>query len=184
MIGPLGKPLWSDTVHTWNLTAQQKRQMFGDDNLPLPGGRCPVEHDRDPKAKGQELIPAFYHECPEMVSAEVGHSLQCKAILDLSPGSGHWAMYAVRHRIPYCGVAMTDLHKELLSKKLVSRVVNAMMDSNDSLYDAAFAAAVLKISNKKGLLWIGGFGFWMGQWVLNFKIRLWGGFQLRFNQNS
>ena len=111
-----------------------------------------MEHERDSKAKGQELIPAFYHECPEMVAAEVAHSLQCKAIVDLSPGSGHWAMYAVRNRVPYCGVAMTDLHKDLLSKKLVSKVLNAMMDSNDSLYDAAFAAAVLKISNKTGLL--------------------------------
>lgn len=148
VIGPIGKPLWSDTIKTWNLTSQQKREMFGPDNLPLPGGPCPVEHEKDAKAKNQELIPAFFHESPEIMAAELAHSLQCKAIIDLSPGSGHWAMYAVRQRVPYTGICMTDLHQDLLLKKLVSKTVNAMMDSNDVLYDASFAAAVLNITDK------------------------------------
>jgi len=148
VIGPIGKPMWSDTVKTWSLPLATKREMFGPDNLPLPGGRCPVEHDKEAKVKEQDLIPAFYHESPEIMAAEVAHSLQPKSVVDLSPASGHWAMYCIKHRVPYVGIAMTQCHNDLLLKKLKSRTISAMMDANDDLYDPGFAAAVLAVSSK------------------------------------
>ena len=147
VIGPLSKPSWLDGAESWLLPVSVKRNLFGKENLPYPGGQCPIAHDQDAPAKKDELVPAFYHEAPMVLAEELAHYVQARCIVDLSPGSGHWALHSVRRRIPYVGICMTDVHKNLLQKKLISRCLTCMADpQEESLYDATFAKHLKALS--------------------------------------
>ena len=113
--------------------------------MPLPGGQCPVEHEKEPKGKDSDIVAAFWHESPAALAAEVAHYLCAKAIVDLTPGSGHWALWAIKKRIPYTGITMTEVHRDLLMKRLVTKTIEGMIDPNDEdLYDAAYTSLVEK----------------------------------------
>ena len=140
VLGPFSRPSWTDSNETWMLPHATKKSVFGKDNMPLPGGPCPIAHDTSAAIKKDEMVPVFYHEAPSVLASELIHYCQARAVIDLTPGSGHWALHCIRARIPYCGVCMTDAHRDLLSKKLVSRTLTAMTDaSEEELFDAGFA---------------------------------------------
>ncbi len=143
VIGPLTKPSWVDGSETWLLPMSVKRNLFGKSNMPLPGGACPVPHEQDTHAKKDELVPCFYHEAPAILAAELAHFVCARAVVDLTPGSGHWGLHSVRHRIPYVGICLTECHKTLLQKKLVSRTLSCMADpQEETLFDASFAKEI------------------------------------------
>ena len=52
------------------------------------------------------------------MAAELTHLLQAAAIVDLTPGLGHYAMCAVRAQIPYLGCCYTQTHVDMLYEKL------------------------------------------------------------------
>ena len=140
VLGPFSRPSWSDSSETWLLPHATKKSIFGKDNMPLPGGPCPIAHESSTALKKDEMAPVFFHEAPSVLASELIHYVQARAVVDLTPGSGHWALQCIRSRIPYCGVCMTDAHKDLLFKKLVSRTLTAMTDaSEEELFDAGFA---------------------------------------------
>lgn len=101
ILGPFDKPSWSDTTSVWNVPYKLKKTMLGDGNMPLPGGACPVDHEAEGPPRQVDMVPAFFHEGPSEVAMEVCHFLQAVAIIDLTPASGHYALEAVKHRIPY-----------------------------------------------------------------------------------
>ena len=150
VIGALTKPSLTESAETWMLPHAVKKTLFGDENLPLPGGSCPVEHEVEKGgAKKDELVPAFFHEGPEVLASELAHFVQACAVIDLTPGSGHWAMHCLRHRTPHVGVCLSPTHKELLAKKLVSRTLTAMASASDEqLYDPGFAKEVKKVASR------------------------------------
>ncbi|CAK9116306.1 unnamed protein product [Durusdinium trenchii] len=148
VIGPLTQPSWVDGSETWLLPLHVKRSVFGKDNMPLPGGACPVPRDKADALKHDELVPAFYHESPQVLAAELHHFVQGRMVFDLTPGSSHWGLQCIRLRIPYIGICMTETHRDLLMKKLVSRTLSGMADSSDEhLYDASFAQELKALSN-------------------------------------
>ena len=143
VIGPLDKTDLADKEATWTMAWADKKELYGSDNLPLPGGHCPVEHKKAKITKGSDLLPVFYHEGPPALATELAHLLQAAAIIDLTPGSGHWAMYAVRRQIPYLGCCLTQTHVNLLYAKLRSRILTSALDANDTdLYDAQLSTLV------------------------------------------
>ena len=77
------------------------------------------------------------------MATELARLLQVSAIIDLTPGSGHWAMHAVRCQIPYVGCCFTPTHVDMLYAKLRSRILSAAMDANDTdLYNAQLSTLV------------------------------------------
>ena len=144
VIGPFGKPDWGDKTLTWTLSLRQKRLLFSEDNLPLPGGSCPVEHPKDSKVKQDDLVPVFFHEGVEGMAVEMVHALCAKSVIDMSPGSGHWAMACLKARVPYTGICFTESHQSMLQRHLISRTLDAMADSNNVLYDHDFGNALQK----------------------------------------
>ena len=138
----MSKPDWSDPSQTWTLSLRQKRALFSEDNLPLPGGQLPGGQSSDQKPKGvkqDELLPVFFHESGELLAAELIHALQPRSVIDMTPGSGHWAFVCACQRVPYCGVCFTDTHRDMLYRRLISRTIDAMCDANSDLYDPSFA---------------------------------------------
>ena len=148
-IGPLALPAYSEVDTLWNIRVSEKKGLYGPSNLPLPGGACPIQHAKDPRPKSWDIVPAFYHEGPPILATELAHVIGAKAVIDLTPGSGHWAMYAIRQRIPYIGVVFTDLHAEMLHQKLISGTLKAMADSNDDMYDAGMASLLKDTAGKQ-----------------------------------
>ncbi|CAK0892261.1 unnamed protein product, partial [Prorocentrum cordatum] len=151
VLGPLAHANLADKTVTWTITWAEKKELLSVDNMPLPGGRCEgsdaasAASEKTEKVKPTDLVPAFYHESPPSLSVELAHLVQAVAIIDLTPGSGHWAMHAVRHRIPYCGVCFTEKHVAMLYEKLISRSLDAKLDANDKdMYDASLASIVTK----------------------------------------
>ena len=139
-IGPLAFPAYTEMDKVWSIRQGEKKGLYSQSNLPLPGGKCPIEHNKETtRIKSWEIVPAFYHEGPEALATELAHAVGAKAIIDLTPGSGHWAMYAIRNRIPYIGLVFTDQHSRMLHQKLVSDSLKAMMVSNDEMYDSGMA---------------------------------------------
>ena len=116
VLGPFAKSSWADAGETWLLPASVKKEVLGKDNLPLPGGSCPVEHDAETRGAGGSMVPVFYHDRCAVVAEELVHYLQAKAVIDLTPGCGNWALQCLRKRIPYLGVALSDRHKDLLGR--------------------------------------------------------------------
>eukprot|EP00438_Fugacium_kawagutii_P017120 Skav204436 [mRNA] locus=scaffold1093:205958:209098:+ [translate_table: standard] len=153
VLGPYNKASWTDSSETWLLPSAVKREVFGKDNLPLPGGSCPIEHEKDAAAKNSELVPVFFHDSPPVVAQEILHYLQAKMVVDLTPACGNHAFECLRKRVPYLGICLSERHRDLLMKKLVSRTMAAMSDSaDDCLYDATFAQALKKASESADAL--------------------------------
>ncbi len=144
VIGPLETPDWHDKDVTWTIPWSVKKEMYSTENLPLPGGSCKVEHKTSKATKGSDLVPAFWHEGPQALATELAHLLQATAIIDLTPGSRHWAMYSVRKQIPYLGCCFTSAHIDMLYSKLRSKILSAAMDANDAdLYDPNLSTLAL-----------------------------------------
>ena len=144
VIGPLAVPPYIDSEANWQLPLNAKKMLFGAANLPLPGGPCPVAHEKSRAPRQFDMVPAFYHEGPYVLDSEINHTLRFQAIIDLTPASGHWAMIAIREHIPYFGVCFTQEHVDLLYSRLVTRCLAAKLDANDAMYDADLANALTK----------------------------------------
>eukprot|EP00435_Cladocopium_sp_Y103_P058340 s2357_g20.t1 len=150
IIGPVDKLNWADTSKVWSVPYKLKKEILGEGNLPLPGGACPVEHEADAPPRHVDVVPVFFHEGPQEVAMEALHYLQAVACIDLSPGGGSWALHCLRSRIPYTGVALTNAHKVELGKRLVSQTLAAMCNSNDAMYDPAFAEHLKQVAAADG----------------------------------
>ena len=115
------------------------------------GGTCPEEHKKKKQhVKPSDLVPACYHEGPPALAAELCHTASAKAIIDVTPGSAHWAMEAMRMNIPYVGIGHTQKHCDMMTAKTRSRLLSAAMDSNDrDFYDPKLTEIVQNSSAQK-----------------------------------
>ena len=81
------------------INLKSKKEILGPDNLPLPGGQCQKEEETAGRARQSDFIPVFYHEGPELMAFQVAHFLTAAAIIDLTPGWGYFALWALKHRL-------------------------------------------------------------------------------------
>ena len=125
--------------------------MQGPRNRPLPGGQCAEKPDEaTEKIKPTAIVPAMYHEGPPALPIELAHLVDARAIIDLSPGGGHWIQVALRRRIPYLGVCHSPTHCTMLRERALSRVLVAKLDSqDDDFYDSKLSDSVTKHTQGK-----------------------------------
>ena len=142
VIGPLSAASWTDAKQTWQLKTCDKKKVLGTQNLVAADGQ---------QLKPSDLQPAFFFECPEAAAMELLHTLGASSVVDLSCGSGHFAMTAIRNRIPFLGVCLTSAHMQALSQRLTSRVLTLMTDANEkTLYDAGLSATMQQAAKEQG----------------------------------
>ena len=122
--------LWShvtnQTLETLTLHGRSlmptKQSMCSSDNLPLLGSRCLEEHLKKKRCvNNSDFLPAFYHAEPTGLVVQPTHTAHPVAIIDLTPGSGYWAVESVRNKVPYIGFGHTTVHCDMLCSKLRSR---------------------------------------------------------------
>ena len=67
----------------------------------------------------------FHHEPSMLLVEELCHMTCCQGVIDLTCGSGVWALHCMEGRIPYFGVALSSIHMEDLRAHLVKQALAA-----------------------------------------------------------
>ena len=120
----------------WVIDLKTKRQIFGKRRQAVGG---PLEG----KPKGMSSLPPvsqsgsngddrhvmFYHTGSSALVKELIHCNNIKAVIDLAPGAGLWAIECLKERIPYAGLCMNKKHLDGLMAHLVDRVIALFKDS-------------------------------------------------------
>jgi hypothetical protein len=135
-LGPIVVDSW-DADSTWSLSRKEKKGVMGRYRVDT-GGAVDSGLSSTSKWKTKETEPVWFHAKPYLFAEEIVYSYIGKAIVDFSPSSGHFAMVAMRKRLPYCGVTCTEVHSEELLKHLLVRVKAAMVDKDDPLFKPEF----------------------------------------------
>lgn len=71
VIGPIMAPAWDDEEETWNMTYQQKKDLFGSSNRIRVGGEKPDgESEKSARRLDTDVEPVAYHALPSEVVME------------------------------------------------------------------------------------------------------------------
>ena len=114
--------------------------MYGGRFIRVGGPVDGASPDEKTKPRTDDTIePAVFHPLPEEVYDEMCHAADLKAtgggVIDLTAGSGKFAIMCLKKGIPYVGITLTDAHAKLLEDHLVQYVCTAMTTPGDALYD-------------------------------------------------
>ena len=138
-MGPVELCEWGDA---WHVPIPAKRAMLGSRRVavggPLDGGGT---DNIPPEPIKNDMVPFSYHELPVSVYEEWLLDLNCAGVIDLTVSSGHFAMAAVTHHIPYVGICYSEQHKKALSQRLYDLVLTAMATAEHPLHSKPLAAS-------------------------------------------
>ena len=143
LVGPVASTSPGDN-HTWRMTKEAKKDIYGKNNRIAVGGPGPAGSDDVAEAYKSEdgRVPVFWHTKPPCVKEEVPHRLDSPAIIDFTMADAVLAVHCVRMRKPYCGVAMTEAHARASEARIDHLLFLAMQDSEDILYQPALVEAM------------------------------------------
>ena len=133
----------------WHLPRDEKKELYGKYQVPVggkesdaedyeeeddeaesgPGGSTPKKARVDPK----ESVPVFYWQPSGMLCDEMIWMYSAVGIIDLTAGSGQWALAALRNSIPYFGMVLTPVHLTRLRQWLIKQVSEGMTDDASGL---------------------------------------------------
>jgi len=82
------------------------------------------------------LEPAFWHSRPKELYAEIRHSYQIAAFLDLAPGDGVLAALCAKERVPYLGFTLSETHTKLLRERIVSVLMDSILVEGEAATNA------------------------------------------------
>ena len=150
-----------------------KRELYGDNRRPV-GGRAPGDepqanpagsdgdNDEDDgdeeqvedqpeevpaftKPDGTKLEPVFWWAMPTTYYLELIHSYHAITIIDLSPGSGEFAMASLMNKptCRYLGVCFEGGHHQAaLMDHLTDTYLQGMADQTHAFFTAAYASSI------------------------------------------
>lgn len=87
--------------------------LSGIDKLQFQTGRGPSHVRTD---ESEEVV--FFHAWPTQLYRELIHSYSAVALIDLTAGAGNAARAAMQMNTLYCGVCLTDVHRNLLQQRM------------------------------------------------------------------
>ena len=74
----------------------------------------------------------FHHEPSMLLVEELCHMTCCQGVIDLTCGSGVWALHCMEGRIPYFGVTLSSIHMDDLRTHLVKQALAANIKHADT----------------------------------------------------
>jgi hypothetical protein len=146
---------WASQRETWTLPRDEKKELYGKYQVPVGGKESDAE-DEDEEETGpsssskkakvdpKEEAPVFYWQPSGKLCDEIIWMYSAIGVIDLTAGSGQWAMSALRSSIPYFGVVLTPCHMARLRQWLVKQVSEGMKDDTSGLRHLSGRTAVLK----------------------------------------
>ena len=116
---------------------QEDAGTTNEEDIPLPdvGGGRGTAKTLPPDCKQ----PVNYHEVPCLLWECLMHATSGSQIIDLTPGTGRLACWAVANRVGYIGVTGTPTQKEYIEKQVFESVIDAMSDPGSKLYAPSLA---------------------------------------------
>ena len=105
-------------------------KLPGADQLTVGAGRLakPIREDTN-------VEPVFFHAVSVETHEELLHGMCVEALVDSTPGAGTAALAAMRKRVPYFGVCLTDKHRELLQLRLEELCFQEMKREDGPLHE-------------------------------------------------
>ena len=100
------------------------------------------------KKDEDDVEPVFFFQPATSLVEEFMHLANARAIIDLTAGSGVWALAALEHNIPYFGVVLTEVHLKELHERLVREIKTKLTTPTSKLYMAFLATQVKTIKPK------------------------------------
>lgn len=128
------------------------------------GGRGEVVDDNDEESDGADDAAsssatkrrtddtrelAFFHALPSIFWEEVLYDYQIGAVIDVAAGDGSLALAALRARIPYTGVCLTEEHKSKLLSRLKDLLCAGAVRAGDKWYDPTLAKALVQATKSQ-----------------------------------
>ena len=110
------------------------------------GGRTAGEADSHRGVTNRKLTtqePVFWHSRPLTMCLELLSSYHLAAVVDGGVGDGNMALACALQRLPYAGACLTEEHMGLVTERVVSEIMLRMLQSNEPVYEAKFAASYL-----------------------------------------
>ena len=142
----------------------RKKAVYGARGLIAVGGRGEVVDDNDEESDGADDAAsssatkrrtddtrelAFFHALPSTFWEEVLYDYQIGAVIDVAAGDGSLALAALRARIPYTGVCLTEEHKSKLLSRLKDLLCAGAVRAGDKWYDPTLAKALVQATKSQ-----------------------------------
>ena len=117
-------------------------KLPGADQPTVGAGRLakPIREDTN-------VEPVFFHAVSVETHEELLHGMCVEALVDSTPGAGTAALAAMRKRIPYFGVCLTDKHKELLQLRLEELCFQEMKKEDGPLHEPGLVSLLTGDAN-------------------------------------
>jgi hypothetical protein len=130
---------------TWQMSREAKKDIYGKYQVAVGGkdsdgddDEAETMMDETPKKQQKldikEEVPVFYWQPSGLLCEEILHMYSICAIIDLTAGSGQWALAALKNNIPYFGVVLTASHLTSLREWLISSVLKGQHDETSSFF--------------------------------------------------
>lgn len=136
LIGPITLP---DPEKEWQATVKEKRGIYGKRFRIAVGGKSPEGPVQ--KRQDSEVEPVFHWSYPVVFYEELLHRFFARQVFDMTPGPGAFGEAALKHRVGYFCVAMTEAHASALEARFKNCAIKYMCEEGCPLYDAKCAAA-------------------------------------------
>ena len=131
---------------TWKLQREAKKDIYGKYQVAVGGKESDAEDDdelmmdettkKQQKVDPREEVPVFYWQPSSLLCDEILHMYSVCAIIDLTAGSGQWALAALKNNIPYFGVVLTPSHLKSLREWLITAVLRGQQDETSAFFNA------------------------------------------------
>jgi hypothetical protein len=137
MLGPI---TLSKLEEEWSATVKEKRAIYGKRCRIAVGGKSP--EGAVGKRTDTDMEPVFFWQYPFTFYEELIDRYFGRTVFDLTPGSGNFGEAALKNRVAYFCIAMTEEHATFLTEKFQFAALKYMVEEGSSIYNPKCAAAL------------------------------------------
>ena len=117
----------------WHETVKDKREIYSKRYRIAVGGKS--DDGRKPSKRLDSMIePVFFFTLPLAFYEEIIHLYFCKTIFDMTPGQGTFGEAAIRNRVGYYGLAMSERHAQALEERFRMAALRYMCEEGSPVY--------------------------------------------------
>lgn len=146
VIGPIALQS-DDDPSVWSASVRVKKEIYGKRFRIAVGGKS--GDSKPEKRNDTDTEPVFFWAMPGAFYEELLHRFFGKVVLDLTPGPGTFGEIALKHRIGYYCLAMSEKHAVELEKKFRMAVLKYLCEEGCPLYNPKCAEAFGSKKEKK-----------------------------------
>ncbi len=136
------------SLKAWCRTFKEKKQIYGEPNRIMPGGRTPgVDSETAKKMvrKDTDIEPVFFFTLPCKFYEDLLRCLAARTVTALTLGDGAIALAAMQLNKPFIGVALTEEHATGVKLHLANTVFTGYYTEGSPFYNARIATELADV---------------------------------------